>query len=116
MLMEVLSGVLTGAAFGGEVRNPFTGLDGFQGTGHFFMALQADVFMPLEEFQARMDTLATRVKNQPRADGVEQILMPGEPEALAEAERSETGIPLTPDVVESLKAEANLAGLAIEFE
>ena len=116
MLMEVLSGVLTGAAFGGEVRNPFTGLDGFQGTGHFFMALQADAFMPAEQFQARMDRLASRVKNQPRADGVEQILMPGEPEALAEAERSETGIPLTPDVVESLRAEANLAGILTDFE
>lgn len=32
LLMEVLSGVFTGAAFGGEVRNPFTGLDGPQGT------------------------------------------------------------------------------------
>ena len=63
-----------------------------------------------------MDTLATRVKNQPRADGVEQILMSGEPEALNEAGRSMKGIPLTPDVVESLKAEANLAGIPLDFE
>jgi len=114
MLMEVLSGVLTGAAFGGEVRNPFTGLDGFQGTGHFFMALKADAFLPLAQFKDRMDTLATRVQTQPPAEGVEQIFMPGEPEARTESDRSAKGIPLTPDVVESLEVEAALAGISAE--
>lgn len=115
MLMEVLSGVLTGAAFGGDVRNPFTGLDGFQGTGHFFMALKADAFMPFEQFKERLGTLAARVKAQPAAEGVDQILMPGEPEALTESERSENGIPLTPDVVASLMVEADLADISINF-
>ena len=115
MLMEVLSGVLTGAAFGGEVRNPFTGLDGFQGTGHFFIALKADAFMSLEQFKERMGTLADRAKAQPPAEGVEQIFMPGEPEALTESDRSQRGIPMTPDVVASLAAEADLAGISTDF-
>jgi LDH2 family malate/lactate/ureidoglycolate dehydrogenase len=115
MLMELLSGVLTGATFGGDVRNPFTGLDDFQGTGHFFMALKADAFMPLEQFKERLGTLAARAKAQPPAEGVDQILMPGEPEALTESERSENGIPLTPDVVASLMAEADLADISIDF-
>jgi LDH2 family malate/lactate/ureidoglycolate dehydrogenase len=115
MLMEVLSGVLTGAAFGGDVRNPFTGLDSFQGTGHFFMALKADAFMPFEQFKERLGTLAARVKAQPPAEGVDQILMPGEPEALTESERSENGIPLTPDVVASLMAVSDLADISIDF-
>jgi LDH2 family malate/lactate/ureidoglycolate dehydrogenase len=41
--------------------------------------------------------------------------MPGEPEALTESERSENGIPLTPDVVASLMAEADLADISIDF-
>ena len=108
LLMEVLSGVFTGAAFGGEVRNPFTGLDGPQGTGHFFMALKADLFMPMETFEGRMQTLADRVKQQPRAEGFDEILMPGEPEARIERERLASGIPLTHDVLKSLQSEGRL--------
>ena len=78
MLMDVLSGVFTGAAYGGDVRNPFTGLDGPQGTGHFFIALKADLFMPLEVFFDRMRILADRVKSQPLAEGFDEILMPGD--------------------------------------
>ncbi len=111
MLMEVLSGVLTGAAFGGEVRNPFTGLDGPQNTGHFFLALRTDLFMPGEAFEGRMQTLADRVKSQPRAEGFQEILMPGEPEARSEAERRARGIPLTADVLASLQKEGERTGV-----
>ncbi len=111
LLMEVLSGVFTGAAFGGEVRNPFTGLDGPQGTGHFFLALKADLFMPMETFENRMQTLTARVKKQPRAEGFEEILMPGEPEARKEQERLTLGIPLTRDVFESLRSEGKRVGV-----
>lgn len=116
MLMDVLSGVLTGAAYGGRVRNPFTGLDGFQGTGHFFVALKADLFMALETFQARMNELADRVKSQPRADGFDRIMMPGELEQLTAMQRLKTGIPITPDVVFTLKTEAENAGVSLPYE
>jgi LDH2 family malate/lactate/ureidoglycolate dehydrogenase len=112
LLMEVLSGVLTGAAFGGEVKNPFTGLDGPQGTGHFFMAIKADLFMPMEAFESRMQQLAERVKAQPKAEGVDDILMPGEPEARNEHQRRSSGIPLTQDVFDSLVLEGDRAGVA----
>ena len=113
MLMEVLSGVLTGAAFGGEVRNPFTGLDGPQNAGHFFLALRTDLFMSREDFERRMQALRARVKIQPRAEGFQEILMPGEPEARIEGERRAQGIPLTADVLTALRAEGELAGRPI---
>ena len=111
MLMDVLSGVFTGAAFGGEVRNPFTGLDGHQGTGHFFLALKADLFMAMDQFEERMETLVERVKAQPKAEGFDAIRMPGEPEALNEESRRKEGIPLTPDVVASLEQEGERIGV-----
>lgn len=115
MLMDVLSGVFTGAAFGGEVRNPFTGLDGPQGTGHFFIAIKADLFMPLDVFFDRMRTLAQRVKSQPLAEGFDEILVPGEPEYRAEQERVVKGIPLSIDVVDSLRQEAKRAAVAFDL-
>lgn len=113
MLMDVLAGVLTGAGFGGEVRNPFTGLEGPQQTGHFFLALKADLFMPRTAFEKRMETLRERVKAQPRAEGFDEILMPGEPESRNEGQRREQGIPLTPDVEASLRMEGERVGVPL---
>ncbi|MFH2132128.1 MAG: Ldh family oxidoreductase [bacterium] len=113
MLMEILSGVMTGAAFAGEVRNPHSDLSGSQNVGHFFMAIKPDLFMPLEEYKSRMDTLISRSKACEKAAGFKEILIPGEPEARTENERRATGIPLTPDVVKILRTEAAIVG--IEF-
>jgi LDH2 family malate/lactate/ureidoglycolate dehydrogenase len=75
------------------------------------MALKADLFMPMETFEGSMQTLADRVKQQPRAEGFDEILMPGEPEARSERERLASGIPLTRDVLESLQSEGRLVGI-----
>jgi L-2-hydroxycarboxylate dehydrogenase (NAD+) len=52
------------------------------------------------------------VKAQPLAEGFNEILMPGEPEHRIEVERSKNGVPLTPDVIEALKSEADVVGLS----
>jgi hypothetical protein len=67
--------------------------------------------MPMDAFENRMQTLAERVKAQPRAEGFEEILMPGEPEDRNEQERRAQGIPLTPDVALTLKAEGERVGV-----
>lgn len=113
MLMDVMGGVLTGAAFGGDVGNPYTELAGPQGVGHLFIALKADLFMPVGAFRERMQVLRDRVKHQPRAEGFEEILLPGEMEARTAEERAKQGIPLTPDVVETLETEAALVGISV---
>ncbi len=78
-MMDVLGGVFTGAAFAGAVANPYSRLDRPQDVGHLFVVLRADLFMPLADFENRMDDLAAGVKAEPRAQGVEEILAPGEP-------------------------------------
>lgn len=112
MLMDILGGVLSGAAFGGEVGNPHQTFDRPQNVGHLFLCLRTDLFMPEEMFLARMDELVVRMKAQPRAAGVDEILVPGEREARRERERRRTGIPLAADVRAALDAEAARHGLA----
>lgn len=111
MLMEILCGVFTGANFAGEVKNPHTDLSGPQNVGHFFMAIKPDLFMSEGRFKERMDTLCSRAKNSDKAEGFDEIFIPGEIEANTEAERRKNGIPLTPDVIQSLKQEAEKAGI-----
>jgi L-2-hydroxycarboxylate dehydrogenase (NAD+) len=115
MLMEILSGVFTGAAFAGDVRNPHTDLSGPQNVGHFFMAIKPDLFMPLEKYKKRMDTLISRAKSCEKAEGFDEIFIPGEIEAITESERRANGIPFTPDVIQGLETEAEKAGIGFDI-
>lgn len=105
-MMDALCGVFTGAAFAGKVGCLYTDNVNAQDVGHFILCVRPDLFMPMDEFKARMDHLVSTCKEQPMAEGFNEILMPGEPETRAEEERTRSGIPLQVDVVEKLKVEA----------
>jgi LDH2 family malate/lactate/ureidoglycolate dehydrogenase len=111
MLMDIFGGLLAGAAFAGDVRNQFLDFGEPQNVGHFFLAMKPDLFMPLAEYRARMDTLVRRVHACPPAEGFSDILMPGEMEARLEAERRRAGIPYNVKEVAGLQKEAAAAGL-----
>lgn len=111
--MEIMGGVLTGAAFAGEMKSLYEDFSGPQRIGHVFMAIRPDLFMPLEEFKRRMDTMIERLKDSHPAEGRDEVLMPGEPEARREEERMRTGIPLTAEVLASLRTEAETVALAM---
>ncbi|EYD76540.1 hypothetical protein Rumeso_01961 [Rubellimicrobium mesophilum DSM 19309] len=110
-LMDLLSGVLTGANFGGDVKSLYFDHSEPQNVGHLFFAIRPDLFLSLTDFEARMDTFHERIKALPRAAGVDEIMMPGEPEARREAERRRTGIPVTDNVVIDLTTEAERIGV-----
>ena len=102
MLVEILSGVFSGANFGGDVPYQYTVLARPQNVGHFFMAMKPGIFVTEQGFRDRMDTLISRVKTNPLASGFDEILIPGEIEARLENERRETGIPYTRSDLELL--------------
>jgi LDH2 family malate/lactate/ureidoglycolate dehydrogenase len=58
-----------------------------------------------------MDTLVRRVHDCPKAEGFNEILMPGELEARLEAARTRTGIPYNPADMAGIQREAAEAGL-----
>ncbi len=110
-LMDLLSGVLTGANFGGNVRSLYFDHSEPQNVGHLFFAIRPDLFMSLSDFGARMDEFYTRIKELPRAAGVDEILLPGEPEQRREDQRWRDGIPVTANVVADLTAEGQAVGV-----
>ncbi|CAK9032125.1 unnamed protein product [Durusdinium trenchii] len=112
LLMDLLSGLFTGAAFGGRVRSLYNDVAGVQDVGHFILCMRPDLFLEsTEALKERMDELVAILKSQPCAEGVTEVLMPGEPESRCAAERERTGVPLQADVVTSLCAEAEQMGL-----
>ena len=111
MLMDLMCGVLTGANYAGTVKSLYFDHSEPQNVGHVCIAIRPDLFMPQNEFDQRMDHFAETLKAQPRAAGVDEILMPGEPEERVEAERRRTGIPVTQDVIRLLREEADNSGI-----
>lgn len=111
MLMDVLGGVISGAGFAGEVGNQFLDYDRPQNVGHFFLAMKPDLFIARDEYLRRMDLLAQRVHASPLAEGLDEVIMPGERERRFEEKYRRTGIPYGPKELAGLQNEAAKAGL-----
>jgi LDH2 family malate/lactate/ureidoglycolate dehydrogenase len=63
---------LTGANFGRDAA-----VNGGK-EGQFFMAIDPEIFMPADEYRARMDALVEQVHHTERLPGTDEILVPGE--------------------------------------
>jgi L-2-hydroxycarboxylate dehydrogenase (NAD+) len=114
LLVEILSGVLAGAAFGADVDPD--GKRFLSRIGHCFVALRVDAFRPLADFQRDMDALIDQLKQSPKAAGQERIYIHGEKE-FARVERSRhEGVPILAEVVNHLVRDGEKAGVPFALE
>lgn len=104
LVIEILTGVLTGAGFGQDhAPERLAGPVAPPNLGHLFGVLDPTVCLPLEEFGARIDRLRTEITHGPRAPGVERILLPGELEHERREERLSQGIAVGAETSEALR-------------
>jgi LDH2 family malate/lactate/ureidoglycolate dehydrogenase len=89
VVVDAITGVLTGATFGLECSDP-----DHQDLGHLLIAIDVDAFMDLGTYQSRLTRLIDEIQSAPRAEGCERIYLPGELEYLREQERRINGIPV----------------------
>lgn len=69
-------------------------------------AIDIGFFLDVDDYRTLLDDTIDELKALPRADGHEEILMPGEPEQRTFKDRSENGIPLPPGTFEKLQEAA----------
>jgi LDH2 family malate/lactate/ureidoglycolate dehydrogenase len=110
VMMDVLSGVLTGSGFGTGVHGPYQTAHG-SGAGHLMIALDIAAFQPLGEFEARMGRLIAELKSVPLAKGATEILYPGELEARNEVTNRARGLALPEETLVALRELADETGL-----
>ena len=67
-------------------------------------------FTGVDGYRDHVDRLIDGLKRLPRADGVGEILVPGEPEDRCAEERGRLGVPLPPGTVQNLRAVARRFG------
>ncbi len=106
LVMEVLAGVLSGAGFTLDHRREvIRSTTEHHNLGHFFLAINPELFMPMNEFQARMDRMVDDLKASEKAEGTTGIFAPGEMEMRARQENLAAGsVPLLPSTYQRLLA------------
>jgi len=78
LVIDILAGMITGAAFGGEVKR-LNHPDGVSNYGHLLFAIDVESFLSIEQYKKNLRTLIQNTK-QSGENGA--VLLPGEPEIL----------------------------------
>jgi LDH2 family malate/lactate/ureidoglycolate dehydrogenase len=119
LAVDSLSAVLSGANWGPfappfALRQPDPERSVGKGIGHFFGAMRIDAFRDAAEFKDSIDDFIRTLRATKPSPGTPGVLIPGDPERLAEKERETAGIPLLPPVAEDLREISRQTGVPLE--
>ncbi|WP_211592190.1 Ldh family oxidoreductase [Microbispora sp. H10836] len=106
LIIDVLTGVLSGGAFGQGVRGLYADVSVPNNCAHFFMALDVAMFGDPAGFAERMGRLAAEVTGSPTAPGVERLYLPGQIEAENRAAAVTDGVRVEASVLDALRRTA----------
>lgn len=103
LIVGILGGLLAGSPFGAGLGDLFD-MTRPQRLGHLVMAIDIASFSPIQDFLRSVEGMIDDLKSTPRAEGVEEIWMPGELEGRKRAERLRDGFPVSRVVLEEVRA------------
>jgi LDH2 family malate/lactate/ureidoglycolate dehydrogenase len=101
LMVDILCGALSGAHSGSRLAASKKDVEA--NIGHFFGAMKVAGFRQPKDFDRDLELLLEDVKSSPREKGIEQIYIPGEPEASAKGRLREVGIPVLPQAWKKLQ-------------
>lgn len=106
-VVDILSGVLSGANFGPWIPPFVSFMDPpkktiGKGIGHFFGAMRIDAFQPKQVFLKQMDAWVQRFQQTNAFHTDRPVLTPGEVEYFKEIENKKYGIPIHEKVIKEL--------------
>jgi L-2-hydroxycarboxylate dehydrogenase (NAD+) len=102
LAIDILTGVLSGGAFGQQLASAEGKHQGVAGIGHFVLVIRLKAFTPWIRFRNRIKDMMHQLTSAP-AEGAPRIYYPGESEFAIEQERRATGIPLDSNVASELE-------------
>ncbi len=113
LMIEIASGILSGAGFGPRVGDLYEDFSKPQNVASFMQLTRIEAFMPEEEFSRRMELLISEIKASQPAQGIEEILVPGELEARTAQKRQQEGIPLAGNTYDALQKLGEVYGVSL---
>lgn len=102
MLIELMSGLLTGAGYGKQVAWQYDESSGKGNVGHVFCAMNPEGFLNIDEVRNRMDSFYDEIKNMPKAQGFDSIRLPGESRRESIVKNTMNGIELNETLYKTL--------------
>ena len=81
-------------------------------TGHFHLAIDPERTVGRERFAAVLDGLLGELRAIPPAPGFDEVLVAGDPEDRARAERERSGVPIEPGLWRTLRELSDELGVA----
>jgi len=75
-MVDILSGVFTGANHGGKVKDPFDDFTGPQNIGHLCIVMKPNLFVG--SYNKKIKENIKRIKSLPKIKGLKEILYPGQ--------------------------------------
>lgn len=116
VLVELLSGVLSGAAITKQGGNPMRDPSDSCRTGHHIIAMDVEAFIDLPEYYDRVKHFVSEVRTARRAPGVDRIYLPGEIEHEKEQAARRDGLYLDEPIWNALADLADRYDRLEEFE
>ncbi len=75
-MVDILSGVITGANHAGDVKDPFEDFKGPQNVGHLFITFKTNLFV--KDYIKRIKYNIKKIKKLPKIKGINEIMYPGQ--------------------------------------
>ncbi len=104
IVVDVLSGILSGAGPSPSVGPLYDDYDKPMRLGHFIAAIDVETFRDVAEFKRDVGDYVDQLKAVEPRDGVGEVMLPGEIEAGKRREQRDAGVELRPGTVESLRS------------
>ncbi|MFF1816572.1 Ldh family oxidoreductase [Kribbella sp. NPDC058245] len=113
LMIDVLTGVLSGGGWGDQVRPLYREPDQPNDCAHLFLAIDPELLGGAESFRRRSSGLAARVRGSATAPGVDRLYLPGEIEAERAAHQRRNGVLIERSGLDGLLATARAVGAVI---
>ncbi len=101
-MVDIMSGVLTGANHAGKVKDPFDDFTGPQNVGHLFLVLKPSIFVG-KNYTKRIKENIKIIKKLPKVKGVNEILYPGQGLSFRYKKNLKKGIVIPKNILEEIK-------------
>ncbi|MRG84962.1 ureidoglycolate dehydrogenase [Salinibacillus xinjiangensis] len=104
LVVDVLTGVLTGSAFGPSISTMYGDYKNYRHLSHTIITINPGLFIDKNEFMQNIDKMIDELHEVKPAEGFQSVMVPGEPEQLKEETRQEEGIPVPESIYNYLNS------------
>lgn len=115
LMIGAFTSILNGSKWGPTMAHLLTNPHDVANNGHLIQVLDISTIADVDEFKGRMDAAVDYIKNGKKAEGVNEILVPGEPEHRTYGKQVVEGIKYPSAVIEENRKLADEFGVKTPF-